>query len=105
MTLTTWAELGQHKLSYVCTQGIERWEYCRALAAHMRWEAQAGQWMVASFIGTAFILVSVAASMLLADRRQRAAVRAHQTAGSRPSIMPARRRWSWKPALVESALA
>jgi len=105
MTTTTWAEIGQRKLSYACTQGIERWEYCQAITAHMTWEAQAEQWMVACFVGTAFILLSIAASMLLADRRQRAAMPAGQTSGGRPSIMPARRRWGCKLALAEPALA
>jgi hypothetical protein len=105
MTAITWAELSHRKVSYVCNHGIENWEYCRAIASHLRWEAQAEQWMIALFVGTAFILLSVAASIVLADRRPRAAAPNPAPRAGHGPIMLALRRWTFRPAPGDYALA
>jgi hypothetical protein len=71
MSALTWAELSHRKIDYVCTHGIDRWEYCRAIASHLRLQQEIEEWIVASFVGAVFILISLALSLLLADRRQR----------------------------------
>ena len=71
MSALTWAELSHRKIGYVCTHGIDRWEYCRAIASHLRLQQEIEQWMVAAFIGVIFLLASLPVSMLLVDRQRR----------------------------------
>lgn len=105
MSALTWAELSHRKIGYVCTHGIDRWEYCRAIASHLRLQQEIEQWMIAAFIGTAFLLMSVAATILLAGRRQRAATPAREPRTRRASITLAGRRWRCQPAPAEPVLA
>jgi hypothetical protein len=72
MPSPTWAELGTRKVTYVCRYGIEDLENCRAMIAHLRWIEQVEQWVLASIVGTAFLLLSLAVAMLLRSRPERA---------------------------------
>ena len=67
----TWAELAHHKVDHVCRDGIENWEYCRAMIGHMRRMEQLEQWTVAGFVGVAFILLSLAITMVKRGRTLR----------------------------------